>query len=183
MLKTKEEIENWLDQHDIKEYTINDDLTVDVARSVFLFYDNLTEIPIQFGVINGGFFCTNNKLKSLKGSPYIVNGSFHCQNNELINLDYCPKIITENFICSDNPIKNIKNFNSKIDGDFIHTYMPDKKWQIKELKDFYEKVENHLQVAVVISGKDLTKLLSYIKLKKEVIGEVDILKEKNKFKL
>ena len=38
MLKTKEEIEKWLDEMKVKKYTINDDLTVDVNDSVFLGY-------------------------------------------------------------------------------------------------------------------------------------------------
>jgi hypothetical protein len=43
-LKTKGEIKNWLDCYGIKNYTINDDLTVDVNGSVDLYDKNLSSI-------------------------------------------------------------------------------------------------------------------------------------------
>ena len=36
MLKTREEIEVWLDTHNVKNYVVNEDLTVDVKGSVLL---------------------------------------------------------------------------------------------------------------------------------------------------
>jgi hypothetical protein len=183
MLQTKEEIENWLNKYSITNYTIKDDLIVDVDTHVFLSHKFLTEIPIQFGVVKGGFFCAKNKLQSLKGVPHTITGSFHCEDNELKNLDYAPKLVNEDFNCCRNPIKNIKNFRSQIDGDFAHSYMSDKKCEIKELKSLYKKVENNLETAVVIHGKNLLKFLSYNELKEEIISDILTVKQRKKLKV
>lgn len=52
----------------IKDYKINNDLTVDVVGDVNLSGKGLTEIPVKFGVITGSFYCSNNQLTSLKGA-------------------------------------------------------------------------------------------------------------------
>ena len=76
MLKTKSAISLWLDKYDIENYTINDDLTVDVAGNVYLGNSGLATIPIQFGKVGGTFSCYNNQLKSLVGCPREVGGDF-----------------------------------------------------------------------------------------------------------
>ena len=75
MLKTKEQIKQWLDEMGVINYVINKDLTVDVKGDVNLSYKNLKELPVQFGKVKGNFFCSNNQLKSLKGAQtdYILN--------------------------------------------------------------------------------------------------------------
>ena len=97
MLKTKEEIEEWLNKMQIKKYTINDDLTVDVDGYVNISRKNLTEIPFQFGKVYGYFDCSVNKLTSLKGCPIYVNGQFWCDMNKLKNLDNCPEHVSGHF--------------------------------------------------------------------------------------
>jgi len=71
-------IREWLEQMGIENYTINDDGTVDVDGDVNISNKNLTEIPIQFGKVNGNFWCNNNELTTLKGVPRIVGGIFSC---------------------------------------------------------------------------------------------------------
>jgi hypothetical protein len=75
---TYKETKEWLDEMEIENYIINDDLTVDVNDDVNLVNKNLSYIPIKFGVINGGFYCSKNNLISLVGSPNIVKGNFYC---------------------------------------------------------------------------------------------------------
>ena len=101
MLKTKSEISLWLDKYDIVNYTINDDLTVDVAGSVYLGNRGLRTIPIQFGKVNGDFYCFSNNLTSLVGCPREVGGHFFCNNNQLKSLVGCPSIIRGGFECDD----------------------------------------------------------------------------------
>ena len=36
-------------------------------------------------VYNGGFYCNDNKLESLKYSPEKINGKFNCKNNKNLN--------------------------------------------------------------------------------------------------
>lgn len=53
--KTREKVESWLEEMKIVNYTINKDLTVDVAGDVDIFYTRLKSLPIRFGVVSGRF--------------------------------------------------------------------------------------------------------------------------------
>ena len=97
MLKTKNGIENWLKKYEIQNYTINNDLTVDVDGDVYLYYKKLKQIPIKFDIIKGYFNCSNNYLTSLDFCPKEVGGNFNCSWNELISLDGCPKSVGGDF--------------------------------------------------------------------------------------
>ena len=110
----KQDIINWLDKYNIKNYTINEDLTVDVDGNVNLYSKGLTEIPVQFNKINGNFGCSDNKLTSLKGFPKEVNGYFWCSVNKLTTLEYGPEIINGDFCCSYNPFKSFTNWPKHI---------------------------------------------------------------------
>ncbi len=115
MLKTKEEIIDWLDKYNIINYTINEDLTVDVADNVNLYNKELTSIGVNFNNIYGNFNCGENKLKSLKGSPKVVTLDFICINNNLENLEFMPEKVGRYFGCNKNQLlkelQYITNFN------------------------------------------------------------------------
>ena len=55
MLNTREEVADWLDLYGVKNYTINEDLSVDVEGDVSLSYNDLSEIAISFGKVSGNF--------------------------------------------------------------------------------------------------------------------------------
>lgn len=75
----KKKIKSWLIKYEITNYTINDDLTVDVHEDVVHLYNkNLTSLPFQFGIIKGNFNCSFNKLTSLEHCPKEVQGNFTC---------------------------------------------------------------------------------------------------------
>ena len=101
----KTEIIDWLNKYDIKNYVINEDLVVDVNGDVSLLFKELTEIPFQFGKVNGYFICSSNNFTSLKGCPEIINGDFYCYKNKLTSLEGCPEEIKGYFYCDDN-LKN-----------------------------------------------------------------------------
>ena len=106
----KIEIKAWLDSMDIKNYTINDDLTVDVNGDVYLSFNNLTSIPVQFGKVNGYFSCHNNQLISLAGCPSSVGDGFYCfDNNLLTSLKGCPSSVGGDFCCDGN-LENSKEY-------------------------------------------------------------------------
>lgn len=109
MLKTKSEIKQWFDKMGVKNYTINDDLTVDVDGDVILFNKLLTEIPVQFNVVNASFYCNDNNLTSLKGCPKIVKYQFDCSHNKLTSLEYCP-INVQSFYCQANELISLEHF-------------------------------------------------------------------------
>jgi len=57
-------IKKWLDEMGVGNYTINDNLTLDVKGNVYLNNRDLTKFPefIRFNKVGGGFWCYNNNL-------------------------------------------------------------------------------------------------------------------------
>ena len=92
------EINEICEKYNIKNYKINNGL-VDVDCSVYLFYNELTELPLNFGEIRGFFDCSRYGLTTLKGCPTRVDGNFYCSVNKLTKLDYLPEFIGGDFIC------------------------------------------------------------------------------------
>jgi Leucine-rich repeat (LRR) protein len=100
-------IKEWLENNEIKDYTINDDLTIDVDGDVHLRKKNLTEIPVQFGFVKGIFDISYNQLTSLKGCPTVLR-TLWCGGNQLTSLKGCPtglKIL----YCHNNKITSLEN--------------------------------------------------------------------------
>ena len=113
-------IENWLKEYNIKNYTINDDFTIDVNRSVDLSDNHLSELSeyIQFNIVKGYFDCSNNELTSLKGAPRIVERGFCCSHNELTSLKGAPEKVKWDFDCSNNELTSLKGAPKEVGGDF-----------------------------------------------------------------
>lgn len=106
------QVKEWLDKVGVENYTINDDLTVDVNDNVNICHSDLWEIPIQFGRIYGNFDCGHNNLTTLKGCPIYVEESFACTYNKLHSLLYTPKYIGYRFYYGSNPLPSkLNDFN------------------------------------------------------------------------
>ena len=105
-LKSKEEISNWCKDHLIENFTINDDLTVDVDDNVILYLYPIENLPFQFGHVKGDFILGENNLKTLKGVPYRVDGDFICGGNDIRDLDYFPKYVNSRIMLLNNPINS-----------------------------------------------------------------------------
>ena len=82
-------IRKWLDEHGVKEYTINSDMTIDVEVSVSLNNIKEDELPeyIQFGDISYNFGIIDSNIKSLRGFPKRCNdmGIKNCPNLKNLN--------------------------------------------------------------------------------------------------
>ena len=116
--KTREDTKDWLDKMGVENYTINDDLIVDVDGNVFLYNKNLDYIPVQFGLINGYFICSYNNLTSLEGCPTEVSWDFDCSNNSLTYLEHCPTEVGGYFDCQNNNLTSLKGCPTKVGGYF-----------------------------------------------------------------
>jgi len=128
MLANKEDNKKWLKKYRIPNYTINEDLSVDVDGDVWLGYQDLIEIPIKFGIVKGGFICDNNQITSTKFFPNEVYGNFYCYSNKFKNLDNFPKIVTSWIDIRNNP--NLENIIGLWNCDFRGNYIYcDKKWK------------------------------------------------------
>lgn len=138
ILDTKEKIKAWLDAQSVTDYTINNNLTVDVTYSCSLEKGNIFKrIPVKFGKVGGAFsvFSPNleslegspkqcssftcddcPKLTSLKGAPEIVERMFSCENcTSLLSLEGAPKSTGEGFYCDKcTSLKNLKGAPQKV---------------------------------------------------------------------
>ena len=118
-MKTKEDIIEWCELFEIKEYTINDDMSIDVDTHVNLRGRSFEKFPITFNKVWGHFLCDNSKLTTLKGGPKFVGGNFRCENNNLTSLEGSPEKIEGNFTCSGNDYLVDLKGGPKWVGDFF----------------------------------------------------------------
>ena len=89
---TREGVIQVCEKYRIENYTINNDLTIDVDGGVYLGEKDLKHLPLKFNYVSGIFVCRINKLKSLEGCPKTVGGNFYCSNNELRDLEHFPEV-------------------------------------------------------------------------------------------
>ena len=123
MFKKENKIVAWLEEHKIINYTVLDDLSVNVNGSVTLerVLGDLKELPVQFNKVNGDFSIFDNKLTSLKGSPKLVLGDYGINNNQITSLKYCPNSISGSFFCGFNLITSLKYAPEIVAGNmYIH---------------------------------------------------------------
>ena len=107
---TREEVIEVCERYRIKNYTINDDLSIDVDGDVHLYSKNLEYLPLRFSYVSGAFLCFDNELKTLEGCPQTVGRSFSCSNNFLVSLKGCPQTVRGSFNCSYNKITDLEHF-------------------------------------------------------------------------
>jgi len=103
-------------KYGIKNYTINDDGSIDVHGDVHLDYKNLGKLPLKFGRVTGGFYCTYNRLTSLEGAPKSVGGNFYCGYNKLTSLEGAPKSVGGNFSCGNNQLASLEGSPQSVGG-------------------------------------------------------------------
>jgi len=116
---TKEGVIEVCNRYGIGNYTINDDLSIDVNGDVELDSKNLKYLPLKFNYIGGGFYCPYNvELKSLEGCPQTVNGDFYCYYNKLKSLEGCPQTVNGDFYCFNNNLKTLKGCPQTVNGNF-----------------------------------------------------------------
>lgn len=118
MLKTKEEVEKWLKIHNVSNYEIQNDLTVDVNSGVYLnymkvndpysyYFEPIASLPVRFGRVMGDFIICDNELSTLTGCPTFVEGDFDCSNNNLTSLIDSPLEVLEHFSCEHNNLNSL----------------------------------------------------------------------------
>lgn len=122
----KAKIEQWLNEHRVVGYIINDDLTIDTLGSVSLSGYKEKQLPdyIQFSKVFGYFECSNCKnLESLKGCPKEFCKIFSCENcPKLKSLEGAPQEVDGYFDCSgcDN-LTSLTGAPQEVGGTFFCT--------------------------------------------------------------
>jgi hypothetical protein len=105
-------------QYGITNYTINDDLSIDVNDNVLLYNSGLTKIPLKFKNVRFNFYCESNQLMSLEGSPQSVMGNFDCYNNQLTSLEGAPQSVGGHFYCYNNQLTSLEGAPQSVGGHF-----------------------------------------------------------------
>ena len=111
-------------KYNIKNYSINPDLSIDVEGSVDLYNLKLSSLPLRFSIVGGGFFCQNNNLTTLEGGPREVRKNFNCHNNLLTTLDGSPREVGGYFDCSSNRLTTLDGGPREVGGEFYCSYNP-----------------------------------------------------------
>jgi len=95
-------IEDWLNKHNIENYVINSDYTIDVNGDVYL-NDSIGELPkfISFNE-TGSFKASCCNLTTLRGFPKKTNGLCAIDHNSLTSLKYAPSIVYVSLFCDSN---------------------------------------------------------------------------------
>jgi hypothetical protein len=179
--KNEEDIHRICKEYNIKNYTINDDLSIDVDDDVNLFSKGLTKLPLKFNKVNGYFNCTFNNLKSLEGAPKEVNGYFKCSFNQLTSLEGAPKEVNGHFDCNRNKLTSLKGTPEGVNGYFycFNNQLTSLEGAPKEINGEFNCSNNKLTSLEGAPNKvngDLhcsdNKLYSFYNLTFEVEGEV-----------
>lgn len=142
---TEQRIHSICEEFAIKNYKINDDMSIDVDGDVNISNRGLTRLPLQFNYVNGDFDCSSNNLTNLnkiniecykfdcshnnittlKGS-IIRAAEFYFNNNKIKSFEGC-ELSDENnrpyfFDCSHNKIKSLEGFPFDDVPDFNCSY-------------------------------------------------------------
>jgi len=114
-----QEIEQWLNEHYIKNYTIHENLVVDVDGDVDLANCELTNIPVSFNSVTGGFYCEKNHLISLHNSPLTVGKHFYCYKNKITSLQYSPRTVGGDLHFDNNKVESLQYFPDSIGSQIV----------------------------------------------------------------
>lgn len=110
-------IKDWLIDNRISNYVINDDLTVDIIGSFYLYKSHLVDIPFRFNRVTGVFNCSETGLTTLEGiSPKYVGHNFICSGNKLTTLEGSPEYVGGDFYSSANKLTSLKGITKNIKG-------------------------------------------------------------------
>ena len=118
-LTSKIDVETWLKKYSVQNYTINEDMSVDVNGNVDLDNKYLVEIKVQFRNVSGDFNCYSNYLTDLSGCPIKIGGSFCCNGNEIVvSLIGSPIEIGGSFYCNNGNYTSLEGCPKRVVGDF-----------------------------------------------------------------
>ena len=133
-----EEIRAICHRYNIKDYSINEDGSIDVDGMVDLRDNGLTELPLQFGNVTGSFYCSINQLSTLEGSPQKVGRQFYCDYNWLTTLEGSPQSVGWDFYCDYNKLTTLQYAPQTVGRRFCCSNNPD--LSEKEINDYKKRI-------------------------------------------
>jgi hypothetical protein len=118
-----------------------------VSGDFYCSNNQLTSLEGSPSEVGGGFYCGYNQLTTLEGSPSRVDGNFNCSNNQLTTLEGSPGEVGGSFYCNDNPLKSLKGAPEIIRGSLVLK----NSWLNYNLKSFLDEISRN--------GPEVTELL------------------------
>jgi hypothetical protein len=115
----KDRIDSKCKEYKIRKYSISPNGSIDTKGDVDLCGIGFSRLPLRFGKVDGFFYCHDNVLSTLDGSPHTVGGDFDCNDNGFTSLVGGPKNIGGDFICSHNNLISLDGSPTTIGGDYI----------------------------------------------------------------
>lgn len=115
---SKDKIDRLCELHEIKDYTINDDGTIDVVGEINWGFKRWKKLPLKFRKVDGNFLIFNNhNLVSLEGCPTEVTGSFKFSAQEITSMKHVPEKVGKDFTVSSFKMKKFDYFPKEIGGE------------------------------------------------------------------
>lgn len=149
----------------ISGYSWENDLVLNVNKSVIFNFMKLKELPFIFGEVEGNFNCFSCGLESLKGSPSVVKGSFDCGfNSKLLSLEGCPKFVGGNFYCTATNLESLDHLPDFIGGD-IHFDYNRFDLSLSEQLVFCVKYKNFYKTVSIVDNPDQQTTINNLKKK------------------
>lgn len=99
----------------VRDYNITRDGRIDVDDEVDVSYKCKGKLEINFGNVNGNFYCTYNDLTTLEGCPEYINNLFDCSYNDLKNLNNCP-VTGGDIYCEYNQLTSLSGLPKELNG-------------------------------------------------------------------
>lgn len=103
-------------KYNIKNYTINEDSSIDVDGMVNISIRGLKKLPLVFNRVSAYFECSGNQLITLEGSPRYVGSWFNCSSNDLTTLEGAPDYVGGKFITDPLDMYNLEYDRGSIIG-------------------------------------------------------------------
>lgn len=124
LAEKKKAIDKWLDKMMINNYTINDDLTIDVDGTVNLDGKGLDSLPYKFGYVKDYFTCERNALQDMTNMPHTVGKDWHVSDNNIVSLVGMPKVLGKTINFKHNQVTSFEgiapDFKETIDARDNH---------------------------------------------------------------
>ena len=100
-------------------WSVNSEGLVDVWGNFLCENQELEDfLGIRFGKVSGRFYCVENQLRTLEGSPRVVGENFNCRGNQLRTLEGSPREVGGDFWCYGNPLISLEGAPEVIKGHF-----------------------------------------------------------------
>lgn len=139
----------FLKDNKITEYTVLDDLSIDVVNNVYI-TTTQEKLPVQFNKVEGNFYCQDSGLTTLKGCPKYTK-SFSCAGSTLKSLIGGPEEVQDSYNITESSIESLEGFPKKVRGNIV---LRDNK-KLTSLKGCVEIAHNEFNV------NDCEKLQSF----------------------